>query len=86
MISNKKLSIIVPYADRLEELYTFVGHMEYFLKEKVDYEIHFIEQLDSDVYFNYGKLCNIGASLTKDTSDYYVFHDIDIQPKQDSCN
>lgn len=86
MVNNKKLSIIVPYANRKEELYTFVGHMEYFLKDKVDYEIHFIEQLDSDVYFNYGKLCNIGASITSDRSDYYVFHDIDIQPKQESCN
>lgn len=86
MVNNKKLSIIVPYSNRLNELYTFVGHMEYFLKDIVDYEIHFIEQLDSDVYFNYGKLCNVGASIASDVSDYYVFHDIDIQPKQDSCN
>ena len=42
---NNKLSIIVPYSkNRIEELYTFVGHMEYFLKDKVDYKIHFIEQ------------------------------------------
>jgi len=85
-MNNKKLSIIVPYSNRLEDLYTFVGHMEYFLKDKVDYEIHFIEQLDADVYFNYGKLCNIGAQITADRSDYYVFHDIDILPKQELCD
>ena len=86
MVNNKKLSIIVPYSNRLQDLYTFVGHMEYFLKDKTDYEIHFIEQIDADVYFNYGKLCNIGASITQNRSDYYVFHDIDILPKQESCN
>ena len=60
--------------------------MEYFLKDKIDYEIHFIEQIDADVYFNYGKLCNIGADITENHSDYYIFHDIDILPKQESCN
>lgn len=86
MVDSKKLSIIVPYSNRLEDLYTFVGHMEYFLKDKVDYEIHFIEQIDADVYFNYGKLCNIGAAITGAKSDYFVFHDIDILPKQETCN
>lgn len=86
MVNSKKLSIIVPYSNRLEDMYTFVGHMEYFLKEKVDYEIHFIEQIDADVFFNYGKLCNIGASITQNRSDYFVFHDIDILPKQETCN
>jgi hypothetical protein len=87
MVDSKKLSIIVPYSkNRIEDLYTFVGHMEYFLKDKVDYEIHFIEQLDPDIYFNYGKLCNIGAAITSKNSDYYIFHDIDILPKQETCN
>jgi hypothetical protein len=49
MVDSKKLSIIVPYSNRLEDLYSFVGHMEYFLKDKVDYEIHFIEQMAADV-------------------------------------
>lgn len=86
MLDSKKLSIIVPYSNRKEELYSFVGHMEYFLKDKVDYEIHFIEQDNPNVYFNYGKLCNIGASITADKSDYFVFHDIDILPKQETCD
>jgi len=85
-MQDKKLSIIVPYSDRKEQMYTFIGHMEYFLKDKVNYEIHFIEQKDADVYFNYGKLCNIGFDITADTSDYYVFQDIDLLPKQDNCD
>jgi len=85
-MQDKKLSIIVPYSDRKEQMYTFIGHMEYFLKDKVNYEIHLIEQQDADVYFNYGKLCNIGIDITSEDTDYFVFHDIDILPKQDICD
>lgn len=86
-MQDKKLCIIVPYTeDRKEQMYTFLGHMEYFLKDKVNYEIHIIEQEDADVYFNYGKLCNIGVDITADTADYFVFHDVDILPKQEICD
>jgi len=85
-MQDKKLCIIVPYADRKEEMYTFIGHMEYFLKDKVDYEIHIIEQQDADVYFNYGKLCNIGFDICAEKGDYFVFHDIDVLPKQELCD
>jgi hypothetical protein len=85
-MQDKKLCIIVPYADRKEEMYTFIGHMEYFLKDKVDYEIHIIEQQDADVYFNYGKLCNIGFDICAEKADYVVFHDIDVLPKQELCD
>ena len=84
---KKKLAIIVPYTKNLlDELYKFEGHMEYFLEDKMDYTIHFIEQKDADLYFNYGKLCNIGFDLSKDDSDYFIFHDIDILPKDERCD
>lgn len=86
MVNNKKLALIVPFSNRLEQMYSFIGHFEYFLKDKVDYEIHFIEQTDAADVFNYAKLCNVGADLTKDSADYFVFHDIDILPKQEMCN
>ena len=35
-MQDKKLSIIVPYSDRKEQMYTFIGHMEYELKDKVN--------------------------------------------------
>lgn len=86
-MQDKKLCIIVPYTeDRKEQMYTFLGHMEYFLKDKVTYEIHIIEQEDADIFFNYGKLCNIGVDITADKADYFVFHDVDILPKQNICD
>jgi hypothetical protein len=79
---DKKLAIIVPYTEnRLDEMYKFSGHMEYFLEDKMDYTIHFMNQKYADLYFNYGKLCNIGFELTKDDHDYFVFQDIDLKMK-----
>jgi beta-1,4-galactosyltransferase 1 len=86
MVNNKKLALIVPFSNRLEQMYTFIGHFEYFLKDKVEYEIHFIEQEDASDFFNYGKLCNVGVDIVKNDADYFVFHDIDILPKQEMCN
>ena len=86
-MQDKMLCIVVPYTeDKKDEMYTFLGHMEYFLKDKFNYEIHLIEQKDADVYFNYGKLCNIGVDITADKADYFVFHDVDILPKQEICD
>jgi len=86
-MQDKKLSIVVPYSeDRKEQMYTFVGHMEYFLKDKVNYEIHLIKQYDADIYFNYGKLCNVGFDITSENSDYFIFHDIDLLPNQEICD
>ena len=31
-------------------------------------------------------MCNIGATITAKNSDYYIFHDIDVLPKQETCN
>ena len=86
-MNDSKLAIIVPYTeDKKEEMYAFVGHMDYFLKDKVNYDIHLINQNDADIFFNYGKLCNIGFDITSNDYDYFVFHDVNVLPKQDSCS
>ena len=86
-MSNKKLAIIIPYTEnRIDQLYKFVGHMEYFLDDKMEYTLHFINQKHADTFFNYGKLCNIGFDLAKDDNDYFIFHDLDIYPKDELCN
>ena len=86
-MNDSRLAIIVPYTeDRKEEMYSFVGHMDYFLKDKVNYDIHLINQKDADIFFNYGKLCNIGFDITSNDYDYFIFHDVNILPKQESCN
>ena len=75
---ENKLSIIVPYRDREEHLKKFVPHMESsrFL-EGIDFDIIIVEQTTKP--FNRGKLLNIGAVESPD-STYYCFHDVDMLP------
>lgn len=80
----KRLSIIVPYRDREDQLAAFLRHMTtYFARDKVDrftpYRITVVEQ-DDDRPFNRGKLCNVGFDLTRDGADYFCFHDVDYLP------
>lgn len=80
----QKLSIIVPYREREDQLRQFLPHMEaYFERDKVDknipYHIFVIEQSESEA-FNRGKLLNVGFQLTKEEADYHAFHDVDYLP------
>jgi hypothetical protein len=84
-MSKKKLGIIVPIRDRNEELYKFSAHMQWFLADKMDYTIYFIEQHSPDL-FNYGSLCNVGYKLLKDECDYFIFHDVNLIPITDNCD
>jgi hypothetical protein len=84
MPDAKRLSIIVPYRDREEQLQAFLAHMlTYFARDKVDrftpYRITVVEQND-DRLFNRGKLRNVGFDLTRDSADYFCFHDVDYLP------
>lgn len=79
-----KLSIIIPYRNREEHFKKFVPHMNNFLKNKLNYEIVFVEQLDEKP-FNRAKLLNVGFDLCKE-SDYFCFHDIDMLPISEDCD
>jgi len=84
MPDAKRLSIIVPYRNREAQLRTFLTHtLTYFQRDKVDmftpYRIVVVEQHD-DRLFNRGILCNAGFDLTRDSADYFCFHDVDYLP------
>lgn len=75
-----KLSIIVPYRDRVSHLDIFIPHMnEYLSSEGLDYSITIVEQTD-DSLFNRAKLLNVGFLETAESSDYSAFHDVDMVP------
>ena len=78
---SKKLSLIVPYRKREEHLKEFIPFMHnYLTKQNIDYEIIVVVQDDNQA-FNKAKLMNIAALYTKDLSDYFIFHDVDMLPK-----
>jgi hypothetical protein len=72
-----KLTIVIPYRDRSENL-------SYFLEEtpkkiNSEFDILIVEQFDEKL-FNKGKLLNIGFDIKKNYSDYFCFHDVDMIP------
>jgi predicted glycosyltransferase involved in capsule biosynthesis len=76
---DEKLAIVVPYRNRKEHLDKFLPAMEScsFL-DGIDYEILIVEQ-EGVKPFNRGKILNVGAVYSKN-STYYCFHDVDMLP------
>jgi hypothetical protein len=79
-----RLSIVVPYRDRQEQLARFVPHLAaYFARDKLDkdipWRITIVEQA-AGKEFNRGLIKNIGFLLTEADADYFCFHDVDYLP------
>jgi len=87
-MQKEKLSLIVPYRNRLNHLLQFLFCFEEHMAKHysyVSYNFYIIEQ-HGDYKFNRGKLLNIGFDISKDECDYFCFHDVDMLPIADSCN
>lgn len=77
----KKMALIVPYRKREEHLKEFLPYIENYLKnQNIDFEIIIVEQKDEKP-FNRAKLMNVGAINASKDVDYFVFHDVDLLPK-----
>ena len=82
-----KIVFIVPYRDRVEQMFFFKNYMKYVMEDYVagDYEIYFSHQTDKRE-FNRGATKNIGFMAMRDKypKDYknitFVFNDIDTIP------
>lgn len=83
-MSKPRLTIIVPYRDRADQLGLLVaGLAAYFDRDKVDcdvpYRVLIVEQ-ETGLPFNRGAMKNVGYILARDISDYVCFHDVDFLP------
>jgi hypothetical protein len=83
-MSQPRLSIIVPYRDRADQLARFLPHITtYFQRDKIDkhqpYRIILVEQ-EAGQPFNAGALRNIGFLLTEGECEQICFHDVDYLP------
>jgi hypothetical protein len=80
----QRLSIVVPYRDRAEQLARFLPHVTvYFQRDKIDkdqpYHITLVEQ-EAGRPFNIGALRNVGFLLTETEAEQICFHDVDYLP------
>jgi hypothetical protein len=85
-MSDKNLSIVIPYRNREEHMAIFVPHMEKFLYDRgiLRFRIRLIEQAatQEEQPFNRAKLLNVGFDIDKDWADYFCFHDVDMIPTE----
>ena len=78
----KELNLIVPYRDRQSHLERFIPSVEKYLDDsEIPFTISIVEQ-NNDKSFNRGKLLNIGFDISKNESDYFCFHDVDLIPDE----
>jgi hypothetical protein len=83
-MTQSRLSIVVPYRDRAEQLARFLTHMTvYFQRDKIDksqpLRITVVEQ-EAGRPFNIGALRNVGFLLTEANCEQVCFHDVDYLP------
>lgn len=78
--TKKKMAVIVPYRNALDDIALFVPHLTKFLnKQQIPFHIFCINQMD--LYrFNRASLINVGFLYAKDKFDYMVSHDGDLLP------
>jgi hypothetical protein len=80
MQASKKLSVIIPYRNRIKALNLLIPKLkEYIPKQTKNFELVVVEQ-DDNKLFNKGVINNLGFLLLPD-SDYYCFHDVDYIPE-----
>jgi beta-1,4-galactosyltransferase 4 len=84
-----KAGIIIPFRDtengeRSIELKILVDRINYICKKnKQDYHIYVIIQDDYKLY-NKATLMNVAVDICKNDVDYFIFHDVDNIPENDS--
>ncbi len=73
--------ILIPYRDRSPHLDYFLKHSAPLIQRHLpDTRIVVVEQT-AERLFNRGKLLNVGFALYKDKTNYFITHDVDVNPK-----
>lgn len=73
--------IIIPYRNRKKDLDYFLKHSWSLIKNNVkDCLLLIVEQEDGKL-FNRGKVINCGFDFIKKDIKYFIFHDVDLNPK-----
>ena len=73
--------ILIPYRNRQKQLLYFIQHSAPIINKYLPTsKIVVIRQTNDNQLFNRGKLLNVGFSLYKDKTKYFMTHDVDLNP------
>lgn len=74
--------IIIPYRDRKEHLDYFLENSWPLIKQYVNNVKLVIVEQEEGKSFNRGKVLNVGFKEYQDRTEYFITHDVDINPKE----
>lgn len=78
---DQRLTIVIPFRNREPHLQLLLPQLRAMLAAQgIDYQVLVVEQ-EAGKLFNRGKLLNVGARHGWDSSDYFIFHDVDMIPE-----
>ena len=78
--------IIIPYRQREEHLEYFIKHTVPLIEECMpETKVVVIEQCEGKL-FNRGKVLNVGFKEYMDKTEYFITHDVDINPKKETLD
>ncbi len=78
---DQRLTIVIPFRNREPHLQLLLPPLRAMLAAQgIDYRVLVVEQEEGKL-FNRGKLLNVGARHAWDSSDYFIFHDVDLIPE-----
>lgn len=79
-VSNRRLTVVIPYRDRESHLRQLMPVLNATLTQQgIDHHVLVVEQ-DAPGLFNRGRLINVGMHYAAARSDYYCIHDVDAVP------
>lgn len=79
-VSDRRLTVVIPYRDRETHLRRLLPVLVDKLREQqISHRILVVEQEPGDL-FNRGRLINIGIHYDQQAADYYCIHDADAVP------
>lgn len=74
--------IVIPYRNRAEHLKYFINKTVPLIKETMpETKVIVVEQTEGKL-FNRGKILNVGFKEYMDKTEYFITHDVDINPTQ----
>lgn len=78
--------IIIPYREREQHLEYFIKHSVPLIEECMPETKVVVVEQSVDKLFNRGKLLNVGFKEYMDKTEYFITHDVDINPKKETLD
>jgi hypothetical protein len=82
-----KTTILIPYRNRKQHLDFFLNNSVPLLQTFIsDLKIVILQQSNDNRHFNRGALLNVGFTEYKNSTNFFITHDVDLNPYENTIN